>query len=106
MLQQVVSGRFTLSQLAHWMSDAPARVWGVLGKGRIAIEYDADLVLVDLHHSWTVTKENILAKCGWSPFEGQTFQSTVISTFVNGNMVYDQGQIIEGTHGERLTFDR
>ena len=66
----------------------------------------ADLVLVDLNKKTTVTKENILYKCGWSPFEGSTFDASIEKTFVNGNLVYDQGEIIESSLGRKLTFDR
>ncbi len=66
----------------------------------------ADLVLVDLNESWEVNKKNILYKCNWSPMDGEVFRSKVISTFVNGNMVYNKGIFIEDIKGERLAFNR
>ncbi|MEX2025930.1 MAG: dihydroorotase, partial [Pirellulaceae bacterium] len=72
MLDQVHQGRCTLEQVVHWMCDAPARVWDIVNKGRIAIGYDADLVLVDLSKRQTVRNEEQLTKCGWSPWHGET----------------------------------
>jgi dihydroorotase len=68
--------------------------------------YFADLVLVDLKKKNTVTKNGLLYKCQWSPFEGRTFGASVEKTFVNGNMVYDEGKIIESGLGKRLTFNK
>nr|MBP7156356.1 dihydroorotase [Flavobacteriales bacterium] len=67
---------------------------------------NADLVLVDLDAPWTVTKENLLYKCGWSPFEGQQFRSRVMNTWVNGNLVYANGEVDRSIRGQRLVFDR
>jgi dihydroorotase len=75
-------------------------------RGFIREGYFADLVLVDLNEPWQVTKSNLLYKCGWSPFEGQVFTSKVLTTWVNGNKVYDNSHIIEGSLGSRLTFNR
>jgi dihydroorotase len=63
-------------------------------------------VLVDLNDPWTVSKDNILYKCGWSPFEGTTFKSKVKATFVNGHLVYNDGQFDESKRGARLNFNR
>ena len=63
------------------------------------------MVLVDPNKSWTVTPENILYKCGWSPFEGVTFDSKVLKTWVNGQLVYNEGTFDESVHGERLLFE-
>jgi dihydroorotase len=63
-------------------------------------------VLVDLDSPWTVAKENILYKCGWSPMEGQTYRSKVIITFINGTKVYNKGSLDESIRGERLAFER
>jgi dihydroorotase len=62
--------------------------------------------LVDLNKNYFVDRPSLLYKCGWSPFEGHTFRSSIESTWVNGNLVYNQGQIIEGTRGQRLRFNR
>ena len=75
-------------------------------RGYIREGYKADLVLVDLNAPWTVQKENILYKCGWSPFEGVTFDHIIDTTFVSGNKVYSNSKVIEGNTGMRLTFER
>ncbi|HAD98432.1 MAG TPA: dihydroorotase [Cryomorphaceae bacterium] len=84
----------------------PAILFNIEERGFLREGFFADIVLVDAARPWTVTKENILSKCGWSPFEGTTFRSRVTHTFVNGNLVYDHGKIIEGFTGKRMTFDR
>jgi dihydroorotase len=75
-------------------------------RGYLREGYHADMVLVNLNDPWTVDKSNLLYKCGWSPFEGTTFRSRVVSTWVNGKLVYDKGSIIEAGAGQRLEFDR
>jgi dihydroorotase len=75
-------------------------------RGYLREGYHADMVLVNLNDPWTVDKSNLLYKCGWSPFEGTTFRSRVVSTWVNGKLVYDKGRIIEAGAGQRLEFDR
>ena len=71
-------------------------------RGFIREGYFADLTIVDLNSSWTVSKENILYKCGWSPLDGTIFQTKVTHTFVNGNLVYDNGRINEQIKGQAL----
>ena len=88
------------------MCHAPAICFQVEKRGYIRKGYHADLVLVDTNKPYTVSKENILYRCGWSPFEGHTFKSTVTHTFVNGNLVYENGNFDESTKGQRLTFQR
>jgi dihydroorotase len=88
------------------MSHAPADCFQVANRGFIREGYQADLVLVDPKNPWTVSKDNILYQCGWSPFEGQTFQNKVEKTFVNGHLVYDNGNFDESVLGQRLTFER
>jgi dihydroorotase len=75
-------------------------------RGYIREGYFADLVLVDLNAPWKVSKENILYKCGWSPFEDTTFKAKVTHTFVNGHLVYNNGNFDESQKGQRLSFDR
>ena len=86
------------------MSHKVAQLFRIEERGFIREGYFADLVLVDLNAPWTVSKENILAKCGWSPFEGHTFQSQVTHTIVSGHLAYANGQFDESKKGERLTF--
>ena len=93
------------------MCHAPADLFGIEKRGYIRKGYKADLVLVDTGR-WTVSKENILSKCGWSPFEGESFYYFINQTFVNGKLVYEnndpngRGIFHEGPLGERLTFNR
>ena len=72
MLDRVAKGQCSIQQVASWMCDAPARVWGIVGKGRIAPGYDADLVLVDLSESRTIRDADQHTKCKWSPWDGET----------------------------------
>jgi dihydroorotase len=98
--------RITLEQIARKTSHNVADIFAIEKRGYIREGYHADLVLVDLHKPQTVTKENILYKCKWSPFEGHTFKSSIITTFVNGNKVYDKGSFNEDKKVERLLFKR
>lgn len=97
---------FTIEKIVEKMCHNPAILFNIKGRGFIREGYKADLCLVDPHNSWTVKKENILYKCGWSPFEGETFRSKVVKTIVNGAIVYDDGKIDENYRGQRLLFDR
>jgi dihydroorotase len=106
MMELVKQGKITLEKVVEKMCHNPAILFGVKERGYIREGYKADLVLVDQNSSWIVDKSNVLAKCGWSPFEGQEFSSSVTHTWVNGTLVYKDGQIIEGTIGERLLFKR
>jgi dihydroorotase len=105
MLDQVNQGRFTLPQLASWMSDAPARVWGIVGKGRIEPGYDADLVLVDLQKTRTVRDEQQHTKSRWSPWHGQTLTGWPLVTWVRGRRVFDRGRFDETLRGAKPVFD-
>ena len=95
-----------LTFVADKMCHAPATCFCVEERGYIKEGYFADLVLLDPNADQTINPSNILYKCGWSPFEGITFSSTVTHTFVNGNLVWCDGNIIEGSHGKRLTFKK
>jgi len=98
-------GKMTLPFIVQKAAHNPAILFSVKERGYIREGYYADFSLVDLNGGFEVTENNILSKCGWSPFEGYTFKSRIESTFVNGNKVYDNGKIIEGTLGERLSFE-
>jgi dihydroorotase len=95
-----------LEKIVEKMCHNPAILFRVRKRGYIREGYFADLVLVDLNKKFTVAKDNILYKCGWSPMEGVTFHSTIVSTFVNGNRIYHQGAFDESAPGKRLLFDR
>ena len=106
LLELYHQGVFTLERIVRKSSHNVADMFSIDKRGFIREGYFADLVLVDLNAPWMVTKENVLYKCGWSPFEGQVFTSKVMTTWVNGNKVYDHGHILEGSVGSRLTFNR
>ena len=97
---------FTIEKTVEMMCHNPAILFNVRERGFVREGYKADLCLVDPGSPWTVTKENILYKCGWSPFEGMTFSNKVVMTIVNGNIVYDRGVINENYRGQRLLFNR
>jgi dihydroorotase len=98
--------RISLEKIVEKMSHSPAILFQIEGRGYVREGYFADLVLVDLNTSWTVNRENILAHCGWSPFEGQAFSSSVEKTWISGRLAYSNGKIIEGDSGMRLAFSR
>lgn len=97
---------FSLEKIVEMMCHNPAILFNVRKRGFIREGYQADLCLVDPASPWNVSKENILYKCGWSPFEGVTLKSKVVKTFVNGTIVYDNGHINEDYRGQRLMFNR
>ena len=97
---------FTLPKIIEMMCHNPAILFNIRKRGFIREGYQADLCLVDPSSPWTVSKENLLYKCGWSPFEGQTFSSKVIKTIVNGKVVFDDGIIDNDYRGQRLMFVR
>ena len=106
MLQMVKQGKIDLVTMVEKMCHAPAICYNIEKRGFIRPGYFADLVLVNPDHQFTVTKENILYKCGWSVFEGTTFDASVEKTFVNGHLAFDKGIINDKLKGLRLTFDR
>ncbi|MDP1747681.1 MAG: dihydroorotase [Bacteroidota bacterium] len=106
MLEFYHQGKITLEKIAEKMAHAVADCFQIEKRGYIREGYFADLVLVDLKASWIVDESNILYKCGWSPFDGLTFHSKITHTFVNGNLVYDNGKFDERKKGQRLLFER
>ncbi|MDG1767561.1 MAG: dihydroorotase [Flavobacteriales bacterium] len=105
-LEMVHQGIMALEEVPQLMSHNVARCFDITNRGYVRPGYKADLVMVDPQHEWTVSKENILYKCGWSPFEGDQFTSKIAATWVNGNLVYDGERVIEGSRGERMVFNR
>jgi len=106
LLEMVKLGKFTLEHIVQKTSHDVAKLFEVKDRGYLREGYFADLVLVDFDNEWQVNKDNILYKCGWSPFEGTTFKSKVTTTFVNGNPVYQNGTFDESTKGQRMLFNR
>ena len=106
MLEKVRQQKISIEKMVEKMCHNPAIVFKIEKRGFIREGYFADLVLVQTSAPYLVSKENILSKCGWSPFEGQTFASTISHTFVNGNLVYENGKVNEIPVGERLLFNR
>ncbi len=106
MLDHAKAGKISLELVVQKMAHDPAVCFQVLERGYIREGYYADLVLVNPNKNFAVSKENILYKCAWSPYEGHTFSHSIEKTFVNGNVVYENGQVNESYRGRRLEFDR
>lgn len=105
-LEKVKEGVISIEKAVEKMSHNPAKLFQIEKRGFIKKGYYADLVLVNTNEPQTVSKDNLLYKCGWSPFEGTTFSSTITQTFVNGNLMYNKGVFNEKTKGKRITFNR
>ena len=106
MLAFVKQEKISIEKVVEKMCHNPAICFKVENRGFIREGYFADLVLVNLNKPWEVNKNNILYKCGWSPFEGETFNAQITHTFVNGHIAYEYGDFDETQRGMRLTFDR
>ncbi len=106
MLDFFHQGKISLERIVQKMAHNPAILYQISKRGFIREGYYADVVVVDLNRPWTVQKDNILAKCGWSPFEGHQFRSRVAQTFVSGHLAYDNGVLDESEKGKRLVFER
>jgi dihydroorotase len=105
MLDQVHQGRCGIEQVVRWMCDAPARVWDIVGKGRIAVGYDADLVLVDMNRTEEIRNETQQTKCGWSPWHGRRLTGWCVRTWVLGQTVFERGVFDESIRGGEAQFD-
>jgi dihydroorotase len=99
-------GVFSLQEIVHKTAHAVADCFQLAERGYIREGYFADLVLVNLNKPWEVSKQNVLSKCKWSPFEGTTFSAQIEKTFVSGHLAYDLGQFNESVKGKRLNFNR
>ena len=106
MLQYVNEGKISLEKVVEKMSHAPAECFKIRERGYIREGYFADLVLADLKGATVVSKDNILYKCNWSPFEGHVFPTRITHTLVNGNIVYENGVVSDLVKGMRMKFDR
>lgn len=105
MLEMVAEGCFTYEKVVEKMAHMPADLFHIDRRGYIRPGYYADLVLVDPEKCWTVAPENILYKCGWSPFEGTTFHHSITQTFVNGQLVYDNGVVDDDVRGMEVRYN-
>ena len=99
-------GKISLEKIVEKMSHAPAQCFKIQERGYIREGYWADLAIVDLKTPMKVTKENILYKCAWSPFEGHEFASSIYATIVSGSVAYKEGKILGDGPGKRITFQR
>jgi dihydroorotase len=106
MMEFVHQKKITIEKVVQKMCHNPSILFEIEKRGYIREGYFADLTLVTPNNPWKVSKSNILAKCGWSPFEGQTFHSAVTNTWVSGHLAYANGKFDESKRGERLTFNR
>tara|TARA_Y100001972_G_C7658251_1_gene331676 strand:+ start:1954 stop:3300 length:1347 start_codon:yes stop_codon:yes gene_type:complete len=106
MLDFYHEGKISLERIAEKMSHAPAECFQVSERGYLREGYHADIVIADLNKPWTVSKENVLSKCGWSPFEGHQFKSSIEKVFVSGHLAFDEGKIHDSILGQRMMFDR
>lgn len=106
MLEYFKKGKISLEKIVEKMCHNPAILFEIEKRGFIREGYKADLALLDLASKWTVSEENILYKCGWSPLVGSEFSSKVTHAFVNGHLAFENGEISEEKYGERLLFER
>ena len=106
LMESYQRGRISLEKLVEKMCHNPAILFQIEKRGFVREGYYADLILVDPNNPWTVTKDNILYKCGWSPFEGVTFNSRVTHTFLNGSLVYHNNKFSKDKAAMQLTFNR
>jgi dihydroorotase len=105
MLNQASAGRCSIEQIVQWMCDSPARVWDIVGKGRIAVGYDADLVLIDLNKRAVVRNQEQQTMCGWSPWHGETLTGWPVRTWVMGHEVCREGRFDTRRRGREAVFD-
>jgi dihydroorotase len=106
MINAVKAGKISLEKVVEKMCHNPAILFEIKKRGYVKEGYYADLVLVDLNAPWTATKENTLYKCGWTPFEGTEFKASITQTFVNGNLIFDEGKFNDQIKGKRIQFNR
>ena len=105
-LEKYHEGSISLEKIVEKMCHNPAKLFQIKKRGFVKEGFFADLTVVDLNSTWTVSKDNIAYKCGWSPFEGTAFKSKISHTFVNGHLAYENGNFSDKRNAMRLTFDR
>ncbi len=106
MFEAQLKGKISVEKIVEKMCHNPAKIFKIEKRGFIKEGFYADLVIVNSHQPWVVKKENILYKCGWSPFEGTNFKSRVLHTFVNGHLAFTNGKVKDVKAGKRLLFER
>ncbi|ESU24471.1 Dihydroorotase [Flavobacterium enshiense DK69] len=106
MFEAHLQGKISVEKIVEKMAHNPAKIFKIEKRGFIREGYYADLAIVNTTLPWNVNKDNILYKCGWSPFEGVNFKSRISHTFVNGQLVYANAKVKEGCFGQRLLFER
>lgn len=106
LLDKYRDGVISLEQIVQKFAHNPARLFQIRERGFVREGYHADLVVADLNQAFEVTKENLLYKCGWSPFDGHTFKSKIAYTFVNGTLMWDGKEVSQHQVGQRLLFNR
>lgn len=102
LLSELNKGTISLEEIARWTANNPAEVFGIKNKGKIAVGYDADLVIVDLEKEKTIENEKLFTKCKWTPFDGLTIQGEVVATFVGGEKVFENNEIVKKNLGEEV----
>lgn len=105
-LERHFAGELTLERVVEAITHAPATLFNVHNRGYLREGYQADLVIVDPARPHTVTQAEVLSRCAWSPFEGETFKSSIVATFVNGMLAWNDGKLDDSVRGQRLEFDR
>ena len=106
MLECVHQGKISIEKVVEKMCHNPAILFAIKERGYIRNGYFADLVLIDKNQAHTITREGLLYKCGWSPLEGTTLRGAVTHTFLNGRLMYENGNIKEAHHAKPLSFTR
>jgi dihydroorotase len=105
LLNHVAEGRLSLRRFIELTSSGPQRVFGLVGKGRIALGYDADFTVVDLKKRWTVGSEWLASRCNWSPFEGMDVTGKAVGTIVRGHRVMWEDTLANEAVGEAVRFE-
>ena len=105
MFEHYLNKKITLQKIVEKMCNNPANIFNVNKRGYIKEGYFADLVILDPNKKQTISSDNILYKCGWSPFEGETFNSVITHTFVNGHLAYNNGNLDDSKLGMKISFN-
>ena len=105
LLNHVAEGRLSLRRFIELTSSGPQRVFGLVGKGRIALGYDADFTIVDLKKRWTVGRDWLASRCDWSPFDGMDLTGKAVGTIVRGHRVMWEDTLADAAVGEAIRFE-